>query len=95
MDIIPVRNMFTHIAPNQPFSITITEPDCSNCKWQVDIPPTINLLNMNRIMVNYATATQWIFSSAVAGTYVLTFYYRKQCCGKPIIKQVSYNLSIY
>lgn len=95
MHVVPITNAVNSLPLGQVFSITLTEPPCSNCSWQIDIPYSITLLQVNPLPDYTTPKRQWVLQSNVCGTYTLTFAYRKQCCGKPTLKTDSFTFSFY
>ncbi|MGL4800070.1 MAG: hypothetical protein ACRCWY_11855 [Cellulosilyticaceae bacterium] len=86
MNAFPITTLSADISVGQECSLTITEPECPNCNWEIDFPSGLILLSMNKLSDTLPGSTQWVFKATHAGTYTLTFRYRKRCCGRPILK---------
>lgn len=95
MNLITITNTTSHIPTGQPFVITTTEPACTNCSWHINIPNSIILINREHLTTSQPYSTKWIFNCTNPGTYTLQFLYRKQCCGKPTLKQEDFTITIF
>ena len=94
MHTIPITEPVSNLSVNQVFSITLSEPPCSNCTWQITIPSNTILVDKIVSKTTNPSSTAWHFSIHTPGTYHFSFAYRKQCCGKPTLKQESFTISI-
>ncbi|MGL4362483.1 MAG: protease inhibitor I42 family protein [Cellulosilyticaceae bacterium] len=94
MKTIPITNPVSAIPVGQAFTITLKETPCTNCRWQINVPSAIGLLNISSDQDYNYSSTTWTFQTNIAGTYFLEFSYQKQCCGKPVLQHYAFRIDI-
>lgn len=93
-NIIPITFYSQSIPRNERFAITIIENACTNCSWSFNASPNLILISSTKQATSPATSHLWVFESSIPGTYTLQFYYKKRCCGNPMIQKEEFTITI-
>lgn len=78
---------------NDSLDILLEEPP-NNYHWELELPNSFQIIKRRYSSTQDALYRQWIISPTMPGDFTLYCHYRKMCCGKPIMKTVSYRVIV-
>ncbi len=92
---IPIIHSESRVAKGQRFCITLDEVPCPNCTWTTHLPQPVSLVSKAHLTDRDPHQMQWILTCDTPGMYTLEFLYRRQCCGRPKLKHMTYHIFVF
>lgn len=93
MSYIISPSILNYVFVNDLIEIQLEEPP-NNKQWELDLPTTFQIIKSSYNPSGYTLTRKWILQPLVPGDFTIYCYYRKLCCGRPIMETKAYSIIV-
>lgn len=88
------ESVINHAIINEQLTIKLEEPPNNN-RWELELPPHFQTIRSSYSPIKNSLIRQWIIIPTMHGEYTINCHCRRLCCGRPILKTVTFKLIVH